>query len=163
MIKKIISILLLLSVFSNFLFCEENKNYEDVDFPQWTRDLRRTEIIALGSLPFVTLWTTLGYSIVEYGEFRNPLDKSADSFSAEEQKKIIAISAGVCIGLGLTDLLITIIKRKIDKKNTLYQNSIEVIPFSKNQETVELTNTQNRNIYEEKPYLIEGVVEDAIF
>lgn len=85
--------------------------YDDINFPQWVKDFRRTEIITFGSLPFVTLWTTVGYSLYEYGEFRNPLDKSTDSFTEDDQWKIIKISAATCVALGLTDLTINLIRR----------------------------------------------------
>lgn len=88
-----------------------SSNYDDISFPQWAKDLRRTEIITLGSLPFVTLWTTVGYSLYEYGEFRNPLDKSTDSFTEDDQWKIIKLSAVSCLALGLTDLTINLISR----------------------------------------------------
>ena len=100
------------------LFAEESavSGYDDINFPQWAKDLRRTEIITFGSLPFVTLWTTVGYSLYEYGEFRNPLDKNTDSFTEDDQWKIIKISAATCVALGLTDLTINLIRRSQKEK-----------------------------------------------
>ncbi len=103
-------------------------NYDDINFPQWARDLRRTEIITFGSLPFVTLWTTLGYSLYEYGEFRNPLSKNTDSFTEGDVKKIIGISAVTCLGLGLTDLTINLIQRS--RKESLLKKQRESQPFT---------------------------------
>ncbi|WP_407425665.1 hypothetical protein [Treponema sp.] len=124
-------------IFSNVTFAADSStsttNYDDINFPQWSRDLRRTEIITFGSLPFVTLWTTVGYSLYKYGKFKNPLDKSTSSFTEDDQWNIIKISAVTCVGLGLTDLAINLItrdakERKIKKsqKNQAYS----VIPES---------------------------------
>ncbi len=137
-------------VFQSF---SEDSTWKNVEFPQWSRDLRRTEIITLGSLPFVTLWTTLGYSIAVYGEFRNPLDKSTDSFTSEDQKHVIAISAGVCVALGLTDLALTLIKRHSRKKSSpISPISAEPLP----------QNVQNE-INENRDYFFKGVIESAVF
>ena len=107
----LISIFLLFSLAPSSLHADTAANFDDIEFPQWAKDLRRTEIITFGSLPFVTLWTTVGYSLYEYGEFRNPLDKSTDSFTEDDQWKIIKISAATCLALGLTDLTINLITR----------------------------------------------------
>ena len=110
---SIISIFLLFAIVPQNLFAADSSstNYDDINFPQWVRDLRRTEIITFGSLPFVTLWMTVAYSVYEYGEFRNPFDKNTDSFTEDDQWKIIKYSAATCVALGLTDLTINLILR----------------------------------------------------
>lgn len=113
--KKTVFFLLLsvflISIFPQKAIADTATNFDDIKFPQWAKDLRRTEIITFGSLPFVTLWTIVGYSIYEYGEFRNPLDKSTDSFTEDDTWKIIKLSSAFCLGLGLTDLTINLITR----------------------------------------------------
>lgn len=106
--------------------------WDDLNPPQWLKDVRRTEIITFGSLPFVTLWTTVGYSLAVLGEFHNPLDKSADGFDEDDQMNIIKISAATCLGLGAFDLGFNLIKRAIVKKRgqKKEQHAIEVLPFS---------------------------------
>ncbi len=129
--KKRWLVVLLVFVFSSITSLsaseDETTSYDDINFPQWSKDLRRTEIITLGSFPFVTLWTTLGYSLAVLGEFHNPLDKSTSSFSTDDQKKIIAYSAGICVGLGLTDLAITLIKRSYNKRKIREQRQVITI------------------------------------
>lgn len=127
----------------------DDTTYDDINFPQWTLDLRRTEIITFGSLPFVTLWTTFGYSFATYNEFRNPLQKNNGAFTEDDQKKVLMISACISLGLGVIDLLINLIQRSYSKKAIVENNAIKVIPITEN--TIE------------KDYLIEGVIEDAIF
>ncbi len=128
--------------------------WDDVDFPVWAKDIRRAEIITLGSLPFVTLWTTLGYSIFEYGEFRNPLNKSSDSFTVEDQKKIIAVSAGACVALGIFDLLVTKASRSVRGRRVREGGAVTVRPGS---------GDGGARPDGGREYLMEGVCEDAVF
>lgn len=130
-ILAVVSIFLFFSFSSQPIFADTSSSatkYDDINFPQWAKDLRRTEIITLGSLPFVTLWTTVGYSLYEYGEFRNPLDKSTDSFTEDDQWKIIKISSLTCVGLGLTDLVINLIARS--RKESRLKKLREMQPYT---------------------------------
>ncbi len=145
--KKFIAKILIVSIFLNLclpLFSEDTstspKPYEDDEFPQTLKDIRRFEIITLGALPFVTLDTTLVYSNYRYA--RNDFDDaykpdifSPASYSQEEQKGIILTSVGVCVGIGLTDLIVQIIKRNIKKKKPqINYDDIAVIPISEDKD-----------------------------
>lgn len=90
--------------------------YTNNEFPNWAKDLRRTEIISFGSLPFVTLGVTLGlggywYLNGDLSSFPNPFNKSSSSFTADQQVQIIELSALLSVGLGITDLVINTIQR----------------------------------------------------
>ena len=87
--KKLISKILIFSLVFNAAlpaFSEEKdttpKPYEDNEFPQTLKDIRRFEIITIGALPFVTLDTTLVYSNYRY--YRHDFDDAykPDIFSA---------------------------------------------------------------------------------
>jgi hypothetical protein len=112
--------------------------YEKNEFPDWARYVRRTEIITLGMLPFVTLGTTLGYSIFRYFDndmnaayVPNPLAKTSQdaNLTQEEQLTVLAISAGISLFLGLLDLTITLVKDNARKKNIapVMSGSINII------------------------------------
>jgi len=99
--------------------------YTKEEFPQWAHDLRRTEIITFGSLPFVLLQSTIVYSFWRYYDndysssyFPNPLSKTSEGagLDSDEQKMLLATSAAISLGLGLTDLAIQIIKRHSKKR-----------------------------------------------
>lgn len=95
--------------------------YEKDEFPSWAYDIRRTEIITFGSLPFVTIGVTLIYGTTLYLQgdlksFPNPLDKSSDSFTSEQQFKIFMTSLGVSCALGATDYIISMIQHRNKKK-----------------------------------------------
>lgn len=127
---SLIAIFLICLTFPQNAFADDPTagNYNDIHFPQWVKDVRRTEIITFGSLPFVTLWTTVGYSLYTYGEFKNPLDKSTSSFTEADQWNIIKISAATCLALGLTDLTINLISRS--RKENRLRKQMEKQPFT---------------------------------
>ena len=164
--KRLIAKILIVSFFLNFsfpLFCEDTtpKAYEDDEFPQTLKDIRRFEIITLGALPFVTLDTTLAYSTYRYA--KNDFDASykpdifsPNKFTQDEQKGIILTSVGICIGIGLTDLIVQIIKRNSKKRRPqLNYDDISVIPISEDQDAVELPLPQETRPQENFPQEIE--------
>jgi len=166
--KKMISLLLMLSFLLSPLVAEDT-TYKDVNFPQWTKDLRRTEIITFGSLPFVTLWTTVGYSLITKGEFHSPLDKSSSGFSSGDQAAIIGIAAATSLGLGLLDLGITLIRRHAKEKKNRRQrpDEVQVIPFSQQMRERQEQNRKNgMNPPAEMPLpqeYLQGGLESAVF
>ncbi len=149
-------------------------SYDDIKFPQWAKDLRRTEIITFGSLPFVTMWTTMCYSMYEYNEFRNPLNKSSDGFTTDDQKKVMALSAAACVGLGLTDLAITLISRSAKRYKARRAKKHEIITIV-SREDEERKMLEDHNKFDEKNKKLEknppdfpreyfqGGVESALF
>lgn len=132
-LKIIISLLLILSIFSKISAQNTNPEpYGKDEFPSWAKDLRRTEIITFGSLPFATLGVTLGYGIIKYANgsstsIANPFNKSSSQYSLDEQKKILGISCAVSLALGLTDLGVNHITRFIKRKKMQKVNRLKEI------------------------------------
>ena len=116
------------------------KPYDNDELPQTMKDIRRFEIITLGALPFVTLDTTLAYSTWRYVQHDfdsayQPDIFAASSFSQEEQRNLILTSLGVCIGIGLTDLIVQIIRRSHKKRaNQINYDDISIIPISEDED-----------------------------
>ncbi len=119
--------------------------YTKDEFPGWLQDMRRAEIVSLGSLPFVTLGVTLGYSLYRYFShdmnpdyFPNPFAKSSSAarLTTDEQLGILFTSLGVAAVVGITDFTISSIQRH--KRNKAYQElnrgAVEIIPLD--EETV---------------------------
>jgi hypothetical protein len=136
-----------LAVFCANVFCADPvtvtvEPYTKDEFPDWARHVRRTEIITFGSLPFVTLATTLGYGIFRYIDhdmnssyFPNPLAKTSSdaNLSRDEQLTILAISAGISLALGLVDLTVNLIKeRKAKKEREIAGGAITITEMSEN-------------------------------
>lgn len=148
--KRLIAAILLLSfINSAFLFADDKnttpKPFDKEELPQSIKDLRRFEIITLGSLPFVTLDTTLAYSTYRYvkhdfaAEYQ-PDIFSKSSFNQDEQMGIIVTSVGISVGVGITDFIIQLIKRSSKKKRErqITYDDISVIPISEDPEAEEI-------------------------
>jgi hypothetical protein len=115
--------------------------YSPDEFPQWSKDLRRLEIVSLGSVPFVALSVTLGYGTYQYfsgktDTFPNPFDKSG-SFGEGEQMKIFFASLGAGAFIGISDFFINIIKRSREKKILSSRSQIVVTPRGEEDEEPE--------------------------
>ena len=128
-IRRFLAILLIFtfsfSLFANSLqptvkiegYKEGEKN------PSWLKNLRRAEIVSLGSLPFTTLSVSLGYSLFKgFGNgfsngIPNPLAKDKNGFSTDEQLGIFFTSLGISLLIGVTDYIVSSVKdKKTEKK-----------------------------------------------
>ena len=101
--------------------------YGEDEFPQWSKDLRRGEIISLGSIPFVGLWVVGGYGGYKYFSgktdcFPNPFSPK-DAFEKEEIWTMVGVTAGVSLGIGLTDFFVNLAKRKKAERERLLQEA----------------------------------------
>lgn len=171
--KKIcVAALIILAFFSNLSFAQDSATstepvpYGENEFPTWAQHLRRTEIITLGSLPFVTLGVTLGYSVVNCGMhdwdsayFGNPFTKST-SFTEQDQINILITSSLVAVGIGLTNLTINLIKdQKAKKTNLNYLQDNVKITARENELTIMPV---PEKFTKPKDYLY-GNIESAVF
>lgn len=172
-VKSLITALILISVFSANIYSQSSQGFDSsaVDqakkpLPQWVQDFRDTEIIIFGALPFVTITVTLAYSLVnsamhnwDSSYFINPFTKEG-SFTIDQQVGIIVTSACVCLGIGLTNLTINLIKRNIQKKKnkTTLQSNVKITEI---ENTTDLILMPERN---KRPddYLY-GNIESAVF
>ena len=138
--KILIFSFLLNTAFPAFAADTTPKPYDSEELPQTLKDLRRFEIITLGALPFVTLDTTLAYSTWRYVQHDfdsayKPDIFAASSFSQEEQKNLILTSLGVCVGIGLTDFIVQIIKRSHKRRaSQINYDDISIIPISEDED-----------------------------
>ena len=130
-LKWLLLIIIFLSGFS--LFAQNSSantqaNYFDMsEFPQWTRDLRRGEIVAFGTLPFTYFFTTFIYDSYRYiandynARYAPWPFKPADSIDMKQNELWAAfgIAAGVSITLALVDYFIV-----LNKRNTARQEAV---------------------------------------
>ncbi|MBQ3799886.1 MAG: hypothetical protein II837_06275, partial [Treponema sp.] len=91
------------------------------------RDMRRGEIISLGSVPFVGLWVVGGYGGYKYfsgktDRFPNPFSPK-DAFEKEEIWTMVGVTAGVSLGIGLTDFFVNLARRKKAERERLLQEA----------------------------------------
>lgn len=134
--KKIIFFTVLISLLSSSfpVFSETPEPYQKDEFPEILHDIRRAEIITLGSMPFITFSATLGYSFGKYAShnfdssyFVNPFSSTDEnSFSTDEQIGILLTSLGISAGIGLTDFIVHTIKRNNRQKKLKKQKNTEI-------------------------------------
>ena len=130
--RKAIALLLLVSF--SFCVCADEKHtpepYQDDEFPSWSIDLRRSEIVTLGSLPFVTLGSTIGYSLFRYAAkgfdsdyLPNPLAKSsaAANLNSDEQIGIFLTSGIISLVIGIVDYIISRFERRRADERSEYE------------------------------------------
>lgn len=128
--------------------------------PTWAKDLRRAEIISLGSLPFVTIWTTLAYSAITKGKIVNPIKSDSDNgFDSKDQVKVLAIACSVSLALGLTDFVINLATRAVDREKQRREletdRTLVVVPLSEAEPLIEKIPA--------KPDYLKGGLESAVF
>ena len=109
-------------------FCQTNTSpepYSDDEFPQFMLDLRRFEIITLGSMPFITLNSSIVYNGYKFATGKsdtfNPL-ATAD-YSQDEMENIIITSLCISAGIGLTDYIVNLVKRSRINRRLRQQDS----------------------------------------
>lgn len=170
--KKFLPFILILVSFSQFCFAqsssesEEPVPYDEKEIPYWVEQARRTEIITLGSLPFVTIGVSLGYSIYNCAQhnwdgsyFANPFTKGANA-TQQDQINILVASSLVAVGIGVTNLTINLIKHHKEKKDSqqILQENVKITTIENELNIVPVPEKYNR----EKEYLY-GSVESAVF
>lgn len=153
---------------------DEPEPYDKEKNPLWLRDLRRFEIVSLGSVPFALLPTTVAYGAYlksqgERGHVPGPLSQS--SFDEWQQVKLMGITVGVGLCIGTVDFAVNQIVRhsrnKRQKRINLKEQVI-VIPFSENSspETIIDEDTEIENIESDDNGIedIEGIenIDDTI-
>lgn len=132
-IRRFVALLLLFTV-SFSLFANDGKPNVNIEgykegeqLPSWLNNLRRAEILSLGSLPFTTLSVTFGYSIFKglgngfENGIPNPLEKDKSGFSTDEQKGVFFTSLGISLIIGITDYIVSTIKDKKSEKQQIIE------------------------------------------
>ena len=94
---------------------KEPEPYEKTEFPAWMLNLRRSEIVTLGSVPFTTLAVSLTYSTIQYAtgkttSFPSPFSKNA-SYTQYDIKMIVGFSLGISLVIGIVDFVISLVKQ----------------------------------------------------
>ena len=115
--KKILLVILALSM-TAFLFAEDSDNepvpYSPDEFPEWARDLRRAEIIMIGSVPVSIIVSGLVYSLYRWAQ--NDFDsayapgllgsQSARELDDTEKLGVLTVTMSISGLLALTDYIL---------------------------------------------------------
>ena len=92
----------------------EYEPYQDDEFPQWAKDLRRAEIIFIGTIPFTFFYSSFSYDFYRYAsnDFDQSLapallgNKTPPIRTNEEKWQIIIASVSLSAVLVLVDYLL---------------------------------------------------------
>ena len=163
--------LVLISLICNLsspLFCEEKGDAkgQEEEIPQVMEDIRRFEIITLGALPFVMLDANLVYSGVQY--FQNDMSSSyfpsfTPTLTKDEQTNLLLTSIGISVGIGLTDLIVNIVRRsKKNKKVEPEEKPIHIAPVAENPNATKLPSLEEMNIKSENKLENENIANDEV-
>lgn len=143
------------------VFSETPEPYEENEFPEVLKDIRRAEIITLGAMPFITFNVSLGYSFgsyafhnFDYSYFKNPFAADSDNnYNTDEQIGIILTSLGISAGIGITDFVVHQIKRNKKNKALKKQKNkqVTITPVTQDPEAIKIENPaqQENNAPEE--------------
>ncbi len=89
------------------------EEYDPEEFPMWAHDLRRYEVIAIGSYPITFFATSLVYDFSVYAS--NGFDPSYSMGSQRDSQDIgiiVGSAAAVSLIIATVDLIINVNKRK---------------------------------------------------
>ena len=173
--KKKFCLILLIIFFMSLVpvYSENNvpEPYTEDEFQSFLYDLRRAEIITLGSMPFITLGTSLGYSFGKYAYhgfdsayFSNPFAKTTESaYSADEQVGIILTSLGISLGIGITDFIVQTVKRNSKAKKIKNNNNspIKITPISEDPDAVKISLPNEENLENKTEIPVENELENT--
>ncbi len=95
--------------------------YTDEEFSNWSKDLRRGEIILFGSLPFTMLFSGLGYRTVKYAYNNYTVEPGVeipdwDVVNRQDQINMIYISLGLSLSIAIFDYILGKIEERSDDK-----------------------------------------------
>lgn len=158
--KVIVFLIVLISLFVSLpVFADSESTtpepYNKEEFPQALKDLRRFEIVTLGSMPFVMLDCNMVYSGILYAQGKtqtfNPLNTS--NYSTKQQLGLILTSLSISCAIGLTDFAVNKIKSgKIEKtKKSSKNNSVLIVPIEEDPDAIKI----------EAPEEIDDFLEDV--
>ena len=115
------------SLFANQPTVKIDEYREGGETPSWLKNLRRSEIVTLGSLPFTTLSTTFAYSLYKgmkngfQDGIPNPLEKDKSGFTTDEQLGIFFTSLSISLLIGVTDFVVSTVKEKKSEKQHILE------------------------------------------
>lgn len=151
--KRVFFVFFILTLFPFMIYAQEIdmtdvevEPYDTVQFPPFLLEMRRSEIITLGSYPFTSMAVGVGYSFFKY--FSNGMDPkyrpisfmktSSANFTDEETRGIILGAAGLSLGIGIIDFFlnqIIISKERQEKAERFGENGLDpditIIPVYK--------------------------------
>ena len=134
--KKILLCVFLVLFSLHNLYPQDGPHFDMSEFPQWARDLRRAEIIAIGSFPFTYFLTNFSFGMYRYST--NDWDRryapwpitgpGAIEPTQSQKLGILGIAAGGAIIVSIVDFSIERSKRnRIAREAEMYPEGTPII------------------------------------
>jgi hypothetical protein len=120
--QRFVAVLLIVTLCSTQLYSEDEFAipYKPDEFPQWTLDLRRAEIVTIGSFPLSFMFTALVYDLSLYAASGFDYTETFGSNRSQDDiRNLLLISGGVSLAVGLSDFIIQKVKHSKIKKEKL--------------------------------------------
>ena len=145
--KLFFILFLVFSIFTSTVYCESStaEPYTEEEFPETLHKLRRFEIITLGSMPFVSLDVSLGFSTYKLASgksssFINPFSSSSSetAYTEDEIKGIIITSLAISLGVGVSDFIVNQIKENKAKKQIKAESQNVTVSIADDPEAVKI-------------------------
>ncbi|MCA1949077.1 MAG: hypothetical protein LDL24_00765 [Treponema sp.] len=117
--------------------------YQKDEFPAWLLDLRRAEIVAFGSLPFMVFFTT--FAVDSYRFYTHNWDrlyapwplKAPGAIEMDETQRIasFSVAVGLSVAAALVDYILVQNKRSRQKESAppILQPDIRIEPWNPDQ------------------------------
>ncbi|MDR2943041.1 MAG: hypothetical protein LBV17_10660 [Treponema sp.] len=108
----------------------ESAAFDTTGFPQWVKDFRRWDIVAFGTFPLALFFTTVAVDLNRWND-ANGMDMSEEGrryapwplksagaveMTKDEFERVLLMAAGVSAMIAVTDLIIVLIKRNMERK-----------------------------------------------
>lgn len=127
---RLVSSVIFIVFFSHMAFSADSAAgeplpYTEDEFNPVLKDVRRAEIIAFGSFPFVVFFSTIYYDVYRY--FSHDMREeylpwpfkdasTAVAVSEDEQKRLLLVSAGISVGIAAIDFVVRGVLRHMREK-----------------------------------------------
>ncbi|MFP4642958.1 MAG: hypothetical protein ACLFM0_01240 [Spirochaetales bacterium] len=84
----------------------EPQPYEPDEFPRVARDLRRFQIVTLGSVPLTLFFSSLGYRIWRIGNETELSWRDSGVYTQEQRDRVLTIGLSLSVGVGVLDYML---------------------------------------------------------
>ena len=100
---------LLLVIQPALLSAGDPEPYEPEEFPRVARDLRRFQIITLGSVPLTLLFSSLGYRAWRLATEEDLTWRDSGVYTDEQRNQVLGIGLSLSVGVGMLDFLLGVV------------------------------------------------------
>ena len=106
-ITVVLAVLLLVQ--PAMLGADDPEPYEPDEFPRVAHDLRRFQIITLGSIPLTLLFSSLGYRTWRLATEDELTWRDSGVYTDDQRNRVLSIGLSLSVGVGLLDYILGVV------------------------------------------------------